>query len=99
WAGGGGGSGSCLDVANFCCPEYIALMIDRIRSNWAPRSDLPGEAIVRFTIERDGRLTGIYLETPSGSAALDYAAQRALYMTKQLNPLPAAFTNPTLTVH
>src|SRR5262245_16342361 len=30
--GGGPGSGSRLDVADFCCPDYIATMVDRIRS-------------------------------------------------------------------
>ena len=26
--------GSYLDVADFCCPDYIAMMIDRIRGAW-----------------------------------------------------------------
>jgi hypothetical protein len=36
---------------------------------------------------------------PSGYAALDFMAQRALLNTRQLPPLPAAFTEPSLTVH
>jgi TonB family protein len=98
-SGGGAGSGSYLDVANFCCPDYIQLIIDRIRGNWSPQSELPGEAMVKFTIERDGRISSIFIEKSSGYGALDTSAQRALYMTKQLLPLPAAFTNPMLTVH
>ena len=33
-SGGGAGSGSRLDVANFCCPDYIAVMHQRLN----PRS-------------------------------------------------------------
>jgi outer membrane biosynthesis protein TonB len=97
--GGGPGSGSHLDVANFCCPEYLELMIERIRSNWNPRSEFTGETIVKFTIYRDGTIKDITLERTSNYMALDLTSQRAVYMTKTLPPLPAAFTNPTLTVH
>src|SRR5713226_590241 len=41
--GGGAGSGSYLDVANFCCPEYIGIMTERIRANWDPRAGTAGE--------------------------------------------------------
>jgi TonB family protein len=55
--------------------------------------------LMKFTIERDGRLTAIELEKSSGSPALDLMAQRALTLTRQLPPLPPAFTEPSLTVH
>src|SRR5207247_1178964 len=32
--GGGPGSGSTLDVADFCCPDYLLLMIESIRRSW-----------------------------------------------------------------
>ena len=97
--GGGPGFGSTLDVSNFCCPDYIALMTERIRGNWTPQAEVAGEAVVTFTIQRDGRLTGVALEKSSGFSALDLTAQRAVYTTRQLPPLPGAFPNPTLTVH
>jgi TonB family protein len=97
--GGGAGSGSYLDVANFCCPEYIADMTDRIRSNWNPRAEIAGEVVVRFTILRDGTITERSVEKSSGNQVLDITAERAVAVTRQLRPLPAAFTNPTLTVH
>ena len=58
-----------------------------------------GQAIVRFTIQRDGRLTDAVVERQSGNPALDLAALRAIVVTRQLTPLPAAFPNPSLTVH
>jgi TonB family protein len=96
---GGAGLGSTLDVANFCCPEYIALMIDLIRRSWSEKAEVSGQTIIKFTILRDGRITEPALEKSSGYTALDLNAQRAVTITRQLPPLPAAFSNPTLTVH
>lgn len=97
--GGGPGSGSTLDVADFCCPDYLALMTDKIKSNWNQQVEVPGTVVVVFTIQRDGRLTEPTVERSSGYSALDQAAQRAVMVTRQITPLPTAFTNPTLTVH
>jgi TonB family protein len=97
--GGGGGSGSSLDVANFCCPDYIVLMIDRIRTNWVRQAEMPGNNVVKFTIQRDGRIVDVELEKSSGYQNLDLSSQRALAVTRSLPPLPAAFPNATLTVH
>jgi TonB family protein len=96
---GGGGTGGYLDVANFCCPEYIATMLDRIHRNWNSRQGAQGTTMMKFTIERDGRLTGIEVERSSGTASLDYFSQRALTLTNQLPPLPAAYPHDRLTVH
>jgi TonB family protein len=97
--GGGAGSGSYLDVANFCCPDYIVTMIDRIRANWIHQAGIPGAVVVRFTIQRDGSIVDVSVEKGSGTPTLDLSAQRAVYQTKTLNPLPTNFSNPTLTVH
>jgi TonB family protein len=97
--GGGVGSGSRLDVADFCCPEYLMLMVEKIRSNWNARAGSAGEVMVVFTIDRDGRIGGVAQETSSGNAVLDLNAMRALVATRQLLPLPPAFPNPSLTVH
>jgi len=98
-SGGGPGSGSRLDVANFCCPDYLITMTERIRSNWNQKQDATGEAVVRFTIQRDGTLTNVALEQSSGSPILDLAAQRAIAVTRQLPALPGQFPDPTLGVH
>ena len=76
--GGGAGSGSYLDVADFCCPEYIATMADRIRRNWTPGAGSSGEVIIKFTIQRDGRITDTTTEQSNGNAILDLTAQRAV---------------------
>src|SRR5579864_703179 len=97
--GGGPGSGSRLDVANFCCPDYIALMLERIRSAWVQNQGATGLVIIRFTILRNGAITDASIEGSSGTSTLDFAALRAVVMTKTLPPLPDQFPNSTLPVH
>lgn len=97
--GGGAGSGSRLDVANFCCPDYLVTMDERIRANWNDRAEVTGVVTIKFTIGRDGALKDIDIERSSGYGALDLGARRAVLLTRQLPPLPAAFPNPTLTVY
>jgi TonB family protein len=95
---GGGGTGSVLHTANFCCPDYIARMLEQIRENWNSNQQANGVAVVRYVIQRDGRITDVQLERSSGYPALDYMAMRALQATRQIQPLPDAFTEPHLPV-
>lgn len=98
-ATGGGGTGGYLDVGNFCCPEYLETMRQLIERNWRPSQGVAGTAQVKFVIQRNGALTDVELEKRSGFFALDTAALRAIAVTKQLPPLPSAFTEDYLTVH
>jgi TonB family protein len=98
-SGGGAGSGSFLDVANFCCPDYLVTMISKVRSNWNQQTGTPGVVIVKFTIQRDGRLTDVMLEQAGSDPIQNVNAQRAVLVTRMLPALPAEFPNPTLTVH
>jgi periplasmic protein TonB len=97
--GGGGAGGARVDVANFCCPEYLTLMVQRIRQNWNPNQGARGEPIVKFTIRRDGMIVAVELEKSSGQELLDLEARRAVHRTQQLAPLPREFTESSLTVH
>ena len=98
--GGGAGSGSSLDITgDFCCPEYVAMMVARIRSAWNQNQGAAGASLIRFTIKRDGSIVDSSIEKPSGTTTLDTAALRAVMATRTLPPLPDAFPNPTLTVH
>jgi TonB family protein len=97
--GGSPGGGSYLDVANFCCPDYLVTMLQLIQNTWSRRQEVGGETLVVFRIQRDGRLTDIELEKSSGYPALDLTAQRALFLTQKVPPLPSAFPDDHLTVH
>jgi TonB family protein len=99
--GGGPGTGSSLDITgDFCCPGYLATMIDAIKRAWVQnQGGAVGQSIVKFTIQRDGSITNVSVERQSGNYALDAAAQRAVVATRTLPPLPGEFPNSTLTVH
>ena len=96
---GGGGVGAKLDVANFCCPEYLATMLDLINRNWSSKQQgAVGTTGMRFVIQKDGRVADVTIEQSSGNAGLDYMSDRALKLTK-LPPLPAGYDQAALTVH
>jgi TonB family protein len=95
--GGGGGGAAYTDFADFCCPEYLTTMIQVVQRNWQQRQGQDGNVQLKFVIQRNGVITNIEVEKPV-SPLLDLAAQRALVSTKQLPPLPAAFTGERLTV-
>lgn len=96
--GGGGAVGGYLEVGSFCCPDYLATMLQLIQRNWNSKQGVPGGNVVRFTIQRDGTITNVELPQSSGYAVLDLASRRVLLVTRALPPLPQAFPNETLTV-
>ncbi|HEV3214900.1 MAG TPA: TonB family protein [Vicinamibacterales bacterium] len=96
---GGGGTGGHLDVDNFCCPDYLTDMDDRIRQNWKQQQEAVGTVFMKFTILRNGQITQLETEKSSNFYALDAASQRALILTGKLAPLPSAFPDDHLTVH
>lgn len=93
----GGGTGGETNLSDFCCPGYITAMSAAIKRNWNQRLGVAGTNTVRFTIERDGRVTGIEFVERSGVYALDRESQVVLTNAK-LPPLPAQFTEPKLVI-
>jgi TonB family protein len=86
-------------VEQFCCAEYVAQAVDRIRLNWQPAGNPHGPATVIFTIGRDGRIADANIEQSSGDIAFDHSAVNAVEQTQQVSALPADFLKPTLTIH
>ena len=74
-------------------------MVDLVRRNWDSKQQSVGLTTVKYTIQRDGTLTAVQVEKSSGYATLDLLANRAVLLTRKLPPLPAAFSEPSLTVH
>jgi protein TonB len=97
--GGGGGDGATTDYANFCCPAYLRQVTDLIKRNWQRSQGAAGSVQMKFVINRDGSITGIEVEKPSGQALLDQAALRALVQTNRLPQLPREFPENRLTIH
>jgi protein TonB len=96
--GGGGTGGVQINVGDFCCPEYIAVMNQRLTENWNRNQGSPGTTVMKFVIHRDGTMTDIEVDQSSRNPVLDLESRRALLTTRRLPPLPAAYTRPTLTV-
>jgi TonB family protein len=88
-----------LHVANFCCPEYIEAVTERIRSNWNQQQGVAGQALVKFTVRRDGMLTSVEIAKTSGNPVLDMESRRAVMATGQVPPLPDQFSRRDLTVY
>jgi TonB family protein len=78
---------------------YAQSMVSKIRVNWYAnmpqliRTGIGGVATIRFTIQRDGRITDITLLKTSGHPPYDFAARKAIELSSPLQPLPADFPN------
>jgi TonB family protein len=88
-----------VDAVDFCCNEYLTLMVEAIRAKWKGDQGVPGSNVMTFTIRRDGTIERVQLERPSGLRVLDDESQHALLATAKLQPLPPQYPNATLTVH
>jgi len=98
-SGGGGVGGAQIEATDFCCPEYITLMVAAIKTKWSDKQSVVGTTGMKFTILKDGTITAIQVEKPSGFAVLDNESRHALQATARLTPLPSGYPNASLTVH
>ncbi len=96
---GGAGGGSAFDQ-DFEYAYYVQQMLSRINLHWQ-RVPVRGETVVviRFTIFKDGHLEGVEVERSSGLAMLDRAAQRAVFLSDPLSPLPNSYPRDRVGVH
>ncbi|MDP6582324.1 MAG: TonB family protein, partial [Vicinamibacterales bacterium] len=88
-----------LGAEDFCCPEYLGTMIELIRQRWNNQQPVAGEVTMKFTVQRDGLITDVDLESMSGNLELDQSAERAVRLTDRLPPLPGELADDTLVVH
>lgn len=81
--------------------DYATHMVARIRYHWYSnmpqiiRTGLRGIVTIRFTIQRDGRITDVEIISSSGVPPYDNAAKRAIELASPLEPLPANFPKPS----
>jgi len=74
--------------------SYAQSMVSRIRVNWYAnmpqiiRTGLQGVVTIRFTIQRDGRITDLELLSSSGVPPYDYAARKAIELSSRSIPSP-----------
>lgn len=88
-----------LNVGDFPFAWYLRSVNAKITERWAGKA-IPGQQPVAvFDINRDGRVTGVAIEKPSGNPYYDQAALRAITEAAPFPPLPPDFAGPVLRVH
>jgi TonB family protein len=94
-----GGTGATIE-GDFPYTLYIENMKRLIGSHWF-RPQVAGAVttIVYFTIDRDGTIRDVKIETGSNNGTFDRAAERAIRETSPLPPLPFAYAGTFLGVH
>jgi TonB family protein len=83
---------------------YMQRVIQAIRENWytlIPESARPpllkqGNVYIQFVIGKDGKVSGMRLEGPSGDVALDRAAWGGITGSNPFPPLPQQFAGPNI---
>jgi outer membrane biosynthesis protein TonB len=95
--GGSGGSAATLEVKDFCCPDYIQMLLQRIEAKWNKNVPGRGSTILKFTIHRDGTITNI--TTDSTTNEFFENQSRSALVLAHLSPLPAEFKDDHLVIH
>jgi TonB family protein len=94
-----GAGAMTLNVSDFPFAWYLSRVQAKVTERWAGKA-IPGQQPVAiFEINRDGRLTGLAIERPSGNPYYDQAALRAITEAAPFPPLPAEFAGPVLRIH
>jgi TonB family protein len=94
---GGGGAGARTELGNFCCPEYLQIILRTITGNTNAQQGQAGTMTMKFVIHRDGLITDISV-AEGNNQYLELAARRGLEKTQRLPPLPSAYSGDRLTV-
>lgn len=90
-----------FDTAAWDLGPYARQVQEKVESNWR----IPGAqevlrqkgwVAIRFTIQKNGAITDLALERPSGIPSYDQAALNALISSNPLPPLPSEVTAPSL---
>jgi TonB family protein len=94
------GSGAMtLNVSDFPFAWYLRSVQAKITERWVGKA-IPGQQpVATFEIQRDGRVSGLAIEKPSGNPYYDQAALRAITEAAPFPPLPEDFSGPVLRVH
>ncbi len=100
---GGIGAGGMLNGKPFPDPYYLLSIQTKINGNWSPPANISGKGpknlVVFFTINRNGKVSDIQVERPSGSVVLDQSSLRAVQLSNPLPPIPPVVKDDILRIH
>jgi protein TonB len=82
---------------------YIDLLRQRVSEKWRtqdvdPRLQAAPSVVVSFELQRDGSVSNIRFLQRSGTATLDFSAQRAILEASPFPALPAGYTGRSVTI-
>jgi len=94
-----GAGAMTLNVSDFPFAWYLRIVQGKVTERWVGKA-IPGQQPVAvFEINRDGKVTALTIEKPSGNPYYDNAALRAITEAAPFPPLPPEFDGPVLRVH
>ena len=73
---------------------WITGFVAHLKRNWLipySASSLRGHVAVAFRVQKDGRITDVVLERPSGIASFDEASSRTVAACNPTSPLPSEY--------
>ena len=90
-----------LENPNFPYTYYLEQMLNKIDQAWENpvRSDLPLSTVIYFRIQKNGSVTDLQIEAPSGFSSFDNACRRAILSSDPFPPLPSDFIDLYLGIH
>lgn len=81
---------------------YLSVVRQKIASRWEPPPAVAGvetAATVRFRIDRDGQVSSVMIEEPSGSVPFDTAGMRAVRDAAPMPPFPQDLSEEWVMIH
>lgn len=101
-AGAGGPPSDGISFEHdFPFAHYIGRMRQKIAATWRPPGGSQEERACRvyFRVHRNGSVSNVSVEEPSGVSLFDQSCQRAVHESAPLPPLPREFKDEYLGVH
>ena len=87
-----------VTASDFPFAWYIRIVDNKIAASWNQWAQPGRQPMVVFTIERDGRVSGLNIDKSSGNSWYDQKALRAINDAMPFPPLPPEWTKPGLTI-
>jgi protein TonB len=91
-----------FDGGDFPFASYVNRMRQKIATAWevpVGTEGLERSSVIYFRVHRDGSVTNVVIETPSGLSLFDRSCQRAVLEAAPLPPLPREYRDEYIGVH
>jgi len=99
--GGGLVSGPVVDLPSFKYDYYLGLIKNKVDNRWSQPvvHNKTKQALIEFTINRNGGISNVRVADTSGDNYFDQSALRAVTLSTPFPPLPRGFKGDTLKVN